>query len=344
MESKYNTRIEWIDAVKGIGIILVMLSHSCGVPFLENYLIAGFIPLFFLSSGLTLKREFSYDKLGQKSKRLLYPYFIYGFFIISFMFVKSQSFNYLLKCVWALLYSRYCLFPLGSENNVALLESGYNAPFWFLTAMCCAILWTFWYLKIKKLTLKIICILVYSVLTFICSRLPILLPWSLDTSFFMALFIILGVELKDCFFCFLQKHTWNIIVLAIVLLLYFPLVSCNGIVNLSVRIYGQLGYYSVILCFIIGVAEYLIISIILSHFEKVRIIHLFSKIGRCSLRLMCIHCLIFTLLNKLFSSIIPDINSYLASIIEIIFVVWLCIALDLVINKYNEKWPLLKWL
>lgn len=103
-------------------------------------------------------------------------------------------------------------------------------------------------------------------------------------------------------------------------------------------------HFCLLFTIINGVAEYLIISIILSHFEKTGIIHLFSKIGRCSLRLMCIHCLIFTLLNKLFSSIIPDINSYLASVIEIIFVVWLCIALDLVINKYNEKWPLLKWL
>ena len=45
-------RIEYIDSLKGVGIILVMMSHMINCSYLTP-LYGGFIPLFFVASGLT---------------------------------------------------------------------------------------------------------------------------------------------------------------------------------------------------------------------------------------------------------------------------------------------------
>lgn len=41
----------WIDATKGIGILLVVVSHTYGVPYINGYLNACYMPLFFIISG-----------------------------------------------------------------------------------------------------------------------------------------------------------------------------------------------------------------------------------------------------------------------------------------------------
>lgn len=50
-------RIEWLDAIKGIGIILVMLSHVSSFSPIGIYLFSAFIPLFYISSGIVSKKE-----------------------------------------------------------------------------------------------------------------------------------------------------------------------------------------------------------------------------------------------------------------------------------------------
>lgn len=50
-------RKEWLDTVKGIGIILVMLAHSCGIPLVGGVLLASHMPMFFVATGYTYKNK-----------------------------------------------------------------------------------------------------------------------------------------------------------------------------------------------------------------------------------------------------------------------------------------------
>ncbi|MEG1686224.1 MAG: hypothetical protein RR319_09850, partial [Bacteroides sp.] len=50
------SRIEWIDAVKGLGIILIMVSHVNCLPF-ELPLTAGYVSMFFVLSGYTFNED-----------------------------------------------------------------------------------------------------------------------------------------------------------------------------------------------------------------------------------------------------------------------------------------------
>ena len=81
-------RLDWIDAMKGVGIILIMMSHTIhiGVLFI---LYSGFIPLFFISSALTYK---SMD-IRKRFKRLIIPYFFYCILFILLSTIMNLPLN-----------------------------------------------------------------------------------------------------------------------------------------------------------------------------------------------------------------------------------------------------------
>lgn len=71
-------RLVWLDALKGYGILMVMLSHLHGVPAWLGYLFAGYMPLFWMASGYVDNKGLSNTVLTQKAKRMLIPYLVYG--------------------------------------------------------------------------------------------------------------------------------------------------------------------------------------------------------------------------------------------------------------------------
>lgn len=84
MERITGKRILWLDALKGIGIILVIISHAnLDIPYL-NYFTAGYIQLFFVIAGFTYKPNPQIvTLLRKKANRLLLPYFFYGLCTLS---------------------------------------------------------------------------------------------------------------------------------------------------------------------------------------------------------------------------------------------------------------------
>lgn len=50
-----HQRIEWLDGMKGIGILIVMLSHFCSLPLIFK---AGYMPLFSLLQVLHINHHF----------------------------------------------------------------------------------------------------------------------------------------------------------------------------------------------------------------------------------------------------------------------------------------------
>lgn len=95
---KNEKRIEWIDAARGIGILLVILGHSYMVLGSEaNRLILSFhMPLFFFLSGFCTKNSIV-DKPWKeyiigKIQTLLVPQFVLGviYFTWSMVFEKSN--------------------------------------------------------------------------------------------------------------------------------------------------------------------------------------------------------------------------------------------------------------
>lgn len=110
--SKTQSRIEWIDSAKAIGIFLVVLGHTSW--FSRNYtsiIYSSHIPLFFFLSGFLFKLANSEDIRGFISKRFVSrfrPYIIVGL---------------LTYCIWATrhLVKGYILNdPMFFENTVSI--------------------------------------------------------------------------------------------------------------------------------------------------------------------------------------------------------------------------------
>lgn len=132
-------RIEWLDGLKGFGIILVMMSHTIHFVFLY-VLYSGFIPLFFIASAFTFKYN------GCKIKRLLIPYFFYGILFLSMGFIIGLHIN--LDNIYGVLYARCYIFK---DLSGSRMLPSVISPLWFLPAMFSTVL--FLHLR-KKLMLK----------------------------------------------------------------------------------------------------------------------------------------------------------------------------------------------
>lgn len=89
-----SPRVSWVDGAKGIGIILVVLGHvirglannhiwafTPTVRFLDGWIYAFHMPLFFFLSGLFLCRQVRKAwtaSLGDKLRTIAYPYFVWS--------------------------------------------------------------------------------------------------------------------------------------------------------------------------------------------------------------------------------------------------------------------------
>lgn len=130
-------RLHWIDTLKGIGIILVVLAHHSLPVALDTYIFAFHMPLFFFISGYLFNLE-KYGSSASKFARgrfnsLIIPYFCFALLTCLFYFLLDTGFqpgvtnieffeNNALYGIYSILYA---LGPMVS----------YNPPLWFLTCL-----------------------------------------------------------------------------------------------------------------------------------------------------------------------------------------------------------------
>ena len=153
MEEK--KRLDYLDVAKGIGMILVVMSHTAEKFCYHTDLVVGFfMPLFFIVSG------YAYQDKGRsigksilhRTKQLLVPYFIYSFVLYAVWILSNINQIDAKQCTIALkgiFYSRYCTLPLNAQENTLWLIIN-NHPMWFLTAMYIASILSIIALKICK--------------------------------------------------------------------------------------------------------------------------------------------------------------------------------------------------
>lgn len=138
-----QTRIKWIDALKGLGISLIVLGHVWSLeqpPEFYVWLFAFHVPVFFFAAGLTLKPDQA--ALGQFLRRrtvqLMLPYLVYAllgyaFYLTGYglsrnLSVAPAAFDYgLVRPLIGILEGR-----VGDGRLV-------NSPVWFLPALLIAL-------------------------------------------------------------------------------------------------------------------------------------------------------------------------------------------------------------
>lgn len=297
-----NKRIIWIDAAKGLGIAFVMLSHlGINTLYIGQYITAAYMQMFFIITGYFIYTNITIkDFVVKRIKRLLIPYFVYGLAINAIiLFAETYKGNFAIQMLFnkflGLLYSRYCLYPLGVEGNTYYLSI--FAPAWFLTSLFVSSIFFLPFLYLEGKQIKFL-ILTYFAVTFLLNKLPILLPWSIDTAFVGALFIYAGYRLKNYNINPPRMNIKRLLWCIGAIIICVMLVNYNSGINMSVRVYGN-HKLSPIIFFIIGVMGSFIYFYLLKFFEKTFIVKLLAKLGNYTVSLLCTHAFIYFYIRKL---------------------------------------------
>ena len=293
-------RLEYVDIAKGIGIVLVVCSHSDALG-LMWVMMGMFVPIFFFCSGYTYSMKGTFEgRMKKRFRKLFVPYLFFNLLMLCVFM------HFSLREIVGIFYSRYSLYPLNITPNIKFLTSG-NYPMWFLTSMIVS--YFFFYLLVYFDKYKYWLLLIYVILTVALEKLPILLPWSLDTAFLTALFMYAGMVVRNK--NYISAKWWQV---SIVLTVYIGLHFLGGDINLSVRMYGT----SVFIYFILGCLGSFVLLWVARCLERSIIGRLFLPLGQHSLTIFCIEIAFVILAKDIYMWVFPNTElGYLAGLFEI---------------------------
>lgn len=257
-----KSRIDWIDCAKGIGIALVVIGHSWGVPHWIYCLIYGFhMPLFFLLSGLTHSYDSSVS-VGAYIKKLAKAYLL--------PYLTLCLINLALQSLWTLylgtfslkLIGTYCLGILYCYANTDWMPN--CSPLWFLCAIFIVKLLHFLLARVtreNKVTMGCAVILGATV-AWIASVVNVpRLPWNLLPALMGSLFFWVGTLLRNSK-DFLEKGYNKYTLLAIIpSLILSPWIAAN-VPGMNEN------YYCNVLLFLVSGFGFSFLLIFLSTFLK----------------------------------------------------------------------------
>jgi fucose 4-O-acetylase-like acetyltransferase len=261
--------------------------------------------MFFVVSGYVYhpSTRTYYGEVGRRMKRILLPYFAYNALLFLYYLAKKiigqdMELSNVITAVLGVLYSRNYLWTGRSENVYFFKLS--NDPVWFLTAMCTASV-IFYAIVDKCLKNKKQCGYIFAVLLAAAAAMsffPILLPWSIDSAPLFALFMVTGALLGRAEF-FEKKHTvvfWMFTAGATVLSVLLRL--WNGKTNLSVRVYGEHGVFSLLCVAVIGIAGSVLLIWISKCLCRIGFLQkVLTYVGRNTLSIMALHMAIFQIID-----------------------------------------------
>lgn len=191
-----NNRIIWIDLVKAIGIILVIIGHgiqeyNLNMNFLEVIIYSMHMPLFFIVSGYLFKYHSEAnlkDTIKKKFKKMIIPYICFALII---------TFFHLIKCI--ILKSDYEFFEklLSKEGIVQSLlcttKSSYS-NLWFLPSLFISEIMFFIIFRIfkKEKQRAIVCVVLSTIIICIRKIIYIILPFSMESAIYALMYLYIG--------------------------------------------------------------------------------------------------------------------------------------------------------
>ena len=321
MEAK--SRLEFVDIAKGIGIMIVCFGHSGAEDVVISWIGGFIVPLFFILSGYMYKdKGIPVGKdLYNKGKKLLKPYLFFS--VVLLLIYKRFAWNDIV----GVFYSRYCLYTYHAPDNIFFMKAT-NSPMWFLTAMFATFPLFYIIMKNEKYIKWII--LSYLLITWGCTFLPILLPWSLDVVFIMAIFMYIGVLFRR------QENLLNkpSYIYWLIIAAFLILCKVNGEPNPSVR---ELGH-SLLLYMITGVLGSISMMWICKHLEGKPLSGLLADIGRHTLVIFCLQIFIFHQINRVIYGMIhlpaEGIWLYTAALFKVIVASIICMYISKLMMRY----------
>lgn len=211
----------WIDVLRGIGILLVVLGHA--EPPFGKFIYGFHMPLFFLISGLLWRNmNSSITYVANKNmKRYIIPYFVLCGINLMLRFVL------LLVLPVQVSVGKYIIGILYSRGTTEWMPN--CSPLWFLTAIFVALLFFELIQRIRTKLARVILIFVLGLSSALLSYLEIFkLPWNIDTAMMGTVFIGIGYLLKkERVLCWVEKRPAWLQIIGLICIVAFGVLSIH---------------------------------------------------------------------------------------------------------------------
>ena len=191
------SRIEWVDSLKGLGMLFVILSHTAIDHETNRLLYAFHMPLFFFISGLLFRPD-RYPRLDTLVKKrfttLLIPYASYavGSYLLWFAIARHHGADAAMDVSpWTPLVGM--AYSVGSGQWLMP-----NCPLWFLTCLFITEVW-YWTLQhIGRTKVRTAMLLVASASAgyWMSRHVAVQLPWGADVAMTAVVFYGMGHLLR----------------------------------------------------------------------------------------------------------------------------------------------------
>jgi len=332
-----TNRIEYLDIMKGIAIILVVTGHCCELPahptMLVKFIYAFHMPLFFLAAGMVVKPSQSdwhsdWQRFVKRFVSLMVPYFIW---CMIYMDCTAENFGRMF----------YASFQSIKATGAECRQMWFLPCLFVAEVMIHSILKLSGRLKRFPQTLFLFCVAVLSfTIGFMLPKLKGGYPFCIDIAF-----VALGIMLLGCigkgFICRLDTKPFKcqlpLFVLSAILLYVGVIYGSKGfMMSMCIASYGPVFWFFWNACF--GVIMVRTLSSVLAKIGNSSSLSVVKKsalwLGRNTIGVYLLHMpLCFFIMNWMVQSFGVSLDKASGNIIVGITVTIAAVILSIIVNK-----------
>ncbi|MFY9242505.1 MAG: acyltransferase family protein [Polaribacter sp.] len=324
MITSIKQRINWVDQLKGFGIILVIYGHN--LPVVEGYIYSFHMPLFFFIGGLFHPPKINLKIVKKRANQILVPYFLWSCLLFLFWLLIGRKFGDSVFLNYSVLDHFLGIFYAQGGHPYM----SWGVPMWFLPSIFFSFLVFGIVRKIKEEKYQILCVLVLIFLGFLIPRLfGIHIIWSLDISLVSLSFYALAFFLKD--YIFKKK---SIIQGNLVLVIFFIAhLLCSLFLIVKVDMYRSIytNEFLFLLNAIIAIGFWLLF------FKRIKQIKILTFFGKNTIPVLALHLRMLTVIKLIllliFSVKVFNFNEF-DKIVLVFFQLAFLYPIILFTNKY----------
>jgi acyltransferase len=319
-----QNRINWIDQLKGFGIILVIYGHN--LPVIESYIYSFHMPLFFFIGGLFHPSQINFKTVKKRAKQILGPYFLWSFLLFLFWFFIGSKFGDSVILKYSSVKHFLGIFLAQGDHEYM----SWGVPMWFLPSIFLTFLCFGFVRRLKNIKHQILTFIPLICIGFFVPRvLKAHVIWSIDVSLVALFFYASAFYLKQFITKELPFKYQNLTTV----LLLIAHVLCSLFLIVKVDMFRSI--YSNELLFLlnasVGICFWLLV------FKKIKKIGILTFFGQNTIPVLAMHLRALTVI-KLFLILFWISKSFNFNEVEKIILVILQLAIMypaiILINKY----------
>lgn len=323
-------RIEQIDIIKGVGILLMIMGHINFGEAFDIWIHAFHMPIFYVMSGYLFKSEVQTTEefVVKKARQLLLPYFAFSAlgFLMAYVLYGANAIDF-----WSKLNDVFFDPNIGGAPVVGAV--------WFFPVL-------FWinvifhflhkYFGHNDYVLFVITLIIGFMAMLAAKLYNIHLPMGLDAALVGVAFAGTGYFLKQMSQSkiVLSIFNMNAIIFIVFVVCHGCLIFLNGLVNFRAGIYQNvfLSWFNAVLGTILLWNLANCLSRIMNKWKKANIIREIAEIGEHSITFVSLNGLIISVVRQRLDNILILENLHIFRLKEIIILFVVCFVLKVIME------------